>query len=161
MESLGQDVGMAKTTRLGASQRTHAFRHNAKKRLDSIRDQLHDPLLTVLTALLLFLLFVVVPLHASGIISAQGYGTLLVLLLASAVLVQSRTLLVIMVLLTAIGLAAAAAVFRFKLASSLHLYSRRGHASRLAYCSSLWLPAQCSLRGASPTIVSTAPSCFI
>ena len=153
---------MAKTTRLGASQRTHAFRHNAKKRLDGIRDQLHDPLLTVLTALLLFLLFVVVPLHASGIISAQGYGTLLVLLLASAVLVQSRTLLVIMVLLTAIGLAAAAAVFRFELASEPPPLSRGGgHASRLAYCSSLWLPAQCSRRGASPTIVSTAPSCFI
>lgn len=126
MESLGQNVGMAKTPRLGASQRTHAFRHNVKKRLDGIRDQLHDPLLTVLTALLLFLLFVVVPLHASGIISAQGYGTLLVLLLASAVLVQSRTLLVIMVLLTAIGLAAAAAVLRFKLASSLHLYLEAG-----------------------------------
>jgi fatty acid desaturase len=49
-----------------------------------------------------------------------------VLLLASAVLVQSRTLLVIMVLLTAIGLAAAAAVLRFKLASSLHLYLEAG-----------------------------------
>ena len=126
MESLGQDVGMAKATRLGTSLRTHAFRHNAKKRLGGVRDQLHDPLLTVLTVLLLLLLFVIVPLHASGIISAQGYGTLLVLLLASAVLVQSRTLLVIMVLLTAIGLAAAAAVFRFKLASSLHLYLEAG-----------------------------------
>jgi hypothetical protein len=54
-----------------------------------VRDQLHDSILTVLTILLLVLLFVIVPLHASGIISAQGYGFLIVLLLASCVLVQS------------------------------------------------------------------------
>jgi hypothetical protein len=93
-----------------------------KQRLGGVRDQLHDPLLTVLTVLLLLVLFVIAPLHSAGIISAQGYGSLLMLLLASAVLVQSRTLLGIMVLLTALGFAAAVGVLRFKLASNLHLF---------------------------------------
>ena len=126
MDPFGQDTSMVKSTSLSASQRTHVFRRNVRKRLGSVRDQLHDPILTVLTVLLLFLLFVVVPLHASGIIPAQGYGLLLVLVLASCVIVQSRTLMVVMVLLAALALSFTASVLRINMASNHHLYFEAG-----------------------------------
>jgi len=39
-----------------------------------MRERLRDPLLTVLTLLLGFLLFVVAPMHAAGIIRSEDVG---------------------------------------------------------------------------------------
>jgi Ion channel len=127
MESMGPDAGgLTQRPRVGVGQRVHTLNGHVQKRLGHVRDQLHDPLLTVLTVLLMVLVFFIVPLHASGIISAQGYGFVIVLLLASCVLVQSRTLLVIMILLGAIGVAATATVLRLQLASVLDIYLEAG-----------------------------------
>jgi hypothetical protein len=42
--------------------------------LGTLRERYSDPLLTVLTALLLFLMFVVAPLQAVGIVVFQAFG---------------------------------------------------------------------------------------
>ncbi len=126
MEPIKQDASTAPRSRSGTSHRMHVINGDVKKRIGHVRDQLHDPILTVLTVLLLFLIFVIVPLHAAGIISARGYGFVIILLLASCVLVQSRRLMVVTVLLMALGLAMTAAVLRFKLASDLDLYLEAG-----------------------------------
>jgi hypothetical protein len=62
----------------------------------------------LLTILLIFLMFVVVPLHAAGTVSDAGYGLVIILLLASCVLVQSTRWIVIAVLIIGIGLTVAA-----------------------------------------------------
>ncbi len=57
-------------------------------------------------------MFVVVPLHAAGTISVHGYGLVILLLLASCILMQSRSWSVIAVLVAGIGLAVAAHLLR-------------------------------------------------
>ena len=57
-------------------------------------------------------MFVVVPLHAAGTISVAGYGLVIVLLLASCVLLQSRGWIVIIVLVFGVGLTVAAHALR-------------------------------------------------
>lgn len=93
-----------------------------KQRLGRVRNQIHDPILSVLTFLLAFLVFVIIPLHAAGVIWVQGYSFAIVLLLASCVLVQSKRLMAIVVIILAVGLAAAAVVLRLKLNSVLDIY---------------------------------------
>jgi len=119
VEPFSRDGGATKAARLGAAKRPRIIRREIAERLGATQNQIRDPLLTILTIFLAVILFVVVPLHASGLVPAQGYGFLLVLLLASCVLVQSRTLMVGIVLFMALGLTAAAAVFRFKVALKL------------------------------------------
>jgi hypothetical protein len=50
------------------------------------REQLGDRLLTGLTVLLVFLTFVVIPLHASGLVVFEGYALATVLVMAGCVL---------------------------------------------------------------------------
>jgi hypothetical protein len=121
-----QDGGIAQRPRRGRGQRIPAMDGDVKKRLGRVRDQIHDPTLSVLTILLAFLIFVIVPLHAVGVISAQGNGFAIVLLLASCVLVQSKRLMAILVIVLAVGLAAAAVLLRLKLPSNLDLFLEAG-----------------------------------
>jgi hypothetical protein len=86
------------------------------------RDELRDPLLSVLTLVLIFLIFVIVPLHAAGTIEFKGYGFFIVLLLASCVLMQSTRWAVLLFLSLGLGLAAAGAVLRSRSLSPLDLY---------------------------------------
>ena len=80
-------------------------------------DELRDPLLSALTLLLIGLMFVVVPLHAAGIVSVAGYGLVIILLLASCILMQSTSWIVIVVLIFGVGLTVAAHTLR---AASAH-----------------------------------------
>ncbi|ACK51165.1 Ion transport 2 domain protein [Methylocella silvestris BL2] len=97
-------------------------RRRARLSLPKSRDEIRDPLLSILTLLLIALIFIVVPLHAAGAISAEGYGFVVVLLLASCALTQSRRWSVIVALLFGIGVAAAAIVLRSNSPSFVDLY---------------------------------------
>ena len=85
------------------------------------RDELRDPLLSVLTIILIGLMFVIVPLHAAGTVSVEGYGLVILLLLASCVLMQSTNWIVIVVLIVGIGLALAAHALRATTAAQSNL----------------------------------------
>ncbi len=93
----------------------------APVRFWAMRADLRDPLLSVLTLLLIVLIFVVVPLHAAGTISADGYVFVIVLLLASCILMQSTRWTILLVLLVGVGLAAAAAVLRARSPSTIDI----------------------------------------
>ncbi|VTZ26416.1 Ion transport 2 domain protein [Methylocella tundrae] len=93
----------------------------AVTRFRAKRDELRDPLLSVLTLLLILFLFVIVPLHAAGTISAEGYGFIIVLLLASCVLMQSTRWVVLVVLFSGVALAAAAVVLRSRSPSAVDI----------------------------------------
>ncbi len=91
-------------------------------RLHAAREKLRDPLLSVLTLLLIILVFVIVPLHAAGTISVEGYGFVIILLLACGVLMQSTRWMVLFALLLGIGLGVAGAIARSRSAYPLDLY---------------------------------------
>jgi hypothetical protein len=57
--------------------------------LGTLRERYSDPLLTVLTALLLFLMFVVAPLQAVGIVVFQAFGIFAALAMMTGVLILS------------------------------------------------------------------------
>lgn len=90
--------------------------------LPASRSALRDPLLSVLTFLLVIIIFVVVPLHAAGMISAEGYGFMVVLLLSSCALMQSRRWTLIVALGFGVALAALAILLRANSASMIDLY---------------------------------------
>jgi Ion channel len=73
-----------------------------------------DRLLTWLTILLVFLTFVIVPLHASGVIVVQGYGFLIVLIMASCILGAPSGLGAVIAMLFGVALGIAAGVARYK-----------------------------------------------
>jgi len=57
--------------------------------LDRLRLQLRDPLLTLLTLLLVFWMFVLAPLHASAVINTDIIGFILALAVTGALLILS------------------------------------------------------------------------
>ena len=81
--------------------------------LGRARERLGDRLLTWLTILLIILTFVIVPLHASGLIMAEGYGLAIVLVMASYFLGASASLPAVSLMLTGVGLAIVAYTIRF------------------------------------------------
>ncbi len=144
MEHIDQDGVIAKRPRLARVRRVRAIKADVKKRLGQVRDEIHDPILTVLTILLAFVIFVVVPLHAAGFVLLEGYSFVIILLLASCVLVLSKKLMAIFLIMLAVGLAAAAVVLRMKPDLPSTCMSRREQALSFAACSSLWSRARSS-----------------
>jgi len=71
-----------------------------------------ETFLTILTLLLLILMFGVAPLHAAGILSTQGLSLVLVCVLVGGVVFISRSLTAVVVMSVAIGLAVAASIHR-------------------------------------------------
>jgi len=57
--------------------------------LGTLRERYSDPLLTVLTALLLFMMFVVAPLQAAGFVVFQAFGVFAALAMMTGVLILS------------------------------------------------------------------------
>jgi Ion channel len=92
------------------------------QKLSSLRERWQDPLLTALTILLALLMFVLAPLRAEQISGAQEVGFALVAVLTGAVLVLSGKRFAIWALLTAILLAAIAAIHRLYQPSILDVY---------------------------------------
>jgi hypothetical protein len=91
-------------------------------RLPRLREQLRDPLLTVLTILLAFMLFVIAPLHAAGIIASEDVGLGFAFVVIGAVLFQSGITAAVVVMFVALGLAVTATVLRLQHQSPLDLY---------------------------------------
>lgn len=90
--------------------------------LKELRERWRDPLLTVLTILLALLMFVLAPLRAERIPGAQEIGFALVAVATGLVLILSGKRFAIWVLLTAILLAAIAAIHRRYIPSTLDVY---------------------------------------
>jgi Ion channel len=84
--------------------------------------RLRDPLLTALTILLMLMLFVIAPLHAAGTIHSQNYGIAMALVLVAGVFIMSGSMLAVIALLVAIGLAIAAALLPFRVDASLDVH---------------------------------------
>ena len=84
------------------------------KRFDHLYQRLSDPLLTVLTLLLSFLLFVLGPMQAAGVVTGQHFGYFFGLVLLPAVLLYSRNPLVAAPIGIAITLVVAAALLDFE-----------------------------------------------
>jgi len=91
-------------------------------RFRQAQHQWRDPLLTVLTALLILLMFVVAPLHAAGMIHARAYGIGLALVLVGGVFVMSASALAVIAMLVAIGLVIIAALLPFATDASLDVH---------------------------------------
>jgi len=72
--------------------------------LVTLRERYSDPLLTVLTALLLFLMFVVAPLQAAGITVFQAFGIFAALAMMTGVLILSGSSIAVFALLVAISM---------------------------------------------------------
>ena len=82
--------------------------------LARLHQRFSDPLLTVLTLMLSFLLFVIGPMQAAGVVSGQHFGYFFGLVLLPAILLYARNLLIAAAIAVAIALVAAAALLDFE-----------------------------------------------
>jgi hypothetical protein len=73
-------------------------------RIDYIHGRWGDPVLTALTVLIAIMMFGVAPLQAAGVIASPGPGPVFVVLVATGLLVVSRSLLPILVVAAAVTL---------------------------------------------------------
>lgn len=87
-----------------------------------MRERLRDPLLTVLTLMLGFLLFVVAPLHAGGILRSEDVGLGIALVVIITVWFQNGMSLAVGVMFVALGIALTAAALRHGGHTGLDLY---------------------------------------
>ena len=85
-------------------------------------ERFSDPLLTVMTLMLLFLLFGIGPMQATGIMTGQHFGYFFGLVLLPAAFLYSRNFLVAGPLAVAIALVVAAALFDFEKSPRTDLY---------------------------------------
>jgi uncharacterized membrane protein len=115
--------------------------------LADLRERWQDPLLTVLTILLALLMFVLAPLRAEHIPGAQELGFALVAVVTGAVLILSGKRFAIWALLTAILLAAIAAIHRQYMPSMLDVISTPVHGSSSVWRSFWRLDARSSVQG--------------
>ena len=93
-----------------------------KARFRRLQERLGDPLLTVLTILFAVMLFVIAPLHAAGIFASEDVGLVMGVLVIGTVIFAYGFSAAVIVLLVALGLAAAATVLRHQHQSPLDLY---------------------------------------
>lgn len=89
---------------------------------DRLHQRLSDPLLTVLTLMLSFLLFVIGPMQAAGVVTGQHFGYCFALVLLPAALLYSRNPLVAVPIGVAIALVITAALLDFERSSRTDLY---------------------------------------
>jgi len=87
--------------------------------LSRLREQLRDPLLTLLTVLLVFWMFVLAPLHAAAVVNTDIIGFFLALAVTGALLILSPRPGAVIAMVIAIGLSAAAAWLRLRQPSNV------------------------------------------
>src|SRR5262245_15655741 len=92
------------------------------KRIQRLREQLSDPLLTALTIMFGILLFVVGPLQAAGVVEAHYFGLAFGVMLLVAVFIVSGSGLAVGAILLSIALIVVATVLRLRQSSALDLY---------------------------------------
>ena len=91
--------------------RQAAKREKAREDFNRLREQMRDPLLTVLTIVLAFWMFVLAPLHHHAARDTNIVGFLLALAVAGALLVLSGRAVPAFLMLFGLSLSAAAAGF--------------------------------------------------
>ncbi len=91
-------------------------------RLSRLRERWGDPLLTTLTMLTIFFMFVIAPLQAVAILQFQEFAFIFTLLFVGGVFIMSGSLTVVILMLVAVGMTAAAAVHRLTAPSTLDVY---------------------------------------
>jgi hypothetical protein len=99
-----------------------ANRDDRRENFDRLRASLRDPLLTTLTLLLVFWMFVLAPLHAASVIDTDAVGFVLALAVTGALLILSRNPAAVLLMLAAIALAAAAAWLRLQQPSGFDVF---------------------------------------
>jgi hypothetical protein len=82
--------------------------------LGTLRERYSDPLLTVLTALLMFVMFVVAPLQAAGFAVFQAFGVFAALAMMTGVLILSGSSIAVFGVLVAISLNVLVIIFRLR-----------------------------------------------
>jgi Ion channel len=101
-------------------------------RFQIIQRRYRDPLLTVLTALLLILFFVIAPLNAAGVTIFEVFGFIVALAVIGGALIVSASPVALVALLIAFCMNGVAAILRIRTHSSLDLYLVAGAWSILA-----------------------------
>jgi hypothetical protein len=89
--------------------------------IDQLRERWADPALTVLTALLVVMMFVVAPLQALGLFAFQVSELVLALLLVVGIFVISGSPVAVVGMLVALGMITAGAILRIRSPSILDL----------------------------------------
>jgi Ion channel len=100
----------------------HGMHYGLKSCIQAMQARYRDPLLTVLTLLLLVLLFVVAPLEAAGILAFQAFGFIIALVMIGGVLVLSASPISFSVLLVAFFMNLAAVILRIRGHSNFDVY---------------------------------------
>jgi Ion channel len=95
---------------------------NLNNRIQFMQQRYRDPLLTVLTLLLLILLFIAAPLEAAGIVAFEGFGFVVALGMFGCALIISASPIAFTALLVAFCMNAAAAILRIRAHSILDIY---------------------------------------
>ena len=90
-------------------------------KIDQLRERWADPALTVLTVLLVIMLFVVSPLQALGLFAFQVSELVLALLLVCGIFVISGSPAAVIAMLVALGMIVAGAILRIRSPSILDL----------------------------------------
>jgi len=93
----------------------------AAERYRKLHQRLSDPILTLLTLMLSFLLFVIGPMQAAGILSGKQFGYFFALVLIPAAFLYSRNLLVAIPIAISIALVVAAALL--EVSSRIDVYA--------------------------------------
>ena len=93
-----------------------------RSHFDRLHQRLSDPLLTVLTLLLSFLLFVLGPMQSAGVVTGQHFGYFFGLVLLPAAFLYSRNFLVAAPIAIAIALVIMAALLDFEQSPRTDLY---------------------------------------
>lgn len=98
------------------------FSANMKEQIGRFRERWSDPLLTVLTILLAFMMFVFAPLQTAGLFVFQEVEFIFALALIGGVLILSGSPIATAILLIALGMNAVAAMVRVRQHSTLDIY---------------------------------------
>jgi hypothetical protein len=102
------------------------FIQDINERINRLRERWRDPLLTIITILIIFMMFVVGPLEASGIKLIHVFGFVVALAVVVGVFVLSGNWTAVIAMLIALGMASTATVTRLKAPSILDIYLLAG-----------------------------------
>jgi Ion channel len=83
-------------------------------RFRALQEQYSDPALTLLTVLLLFLMFVVAPLQAAGVLAFQGFSVVVAVVMIGGVLVISGSTVAAIITLIAFSLIVVVLILRLR-----------------------------------------------
>lgn len=102
------------------------FIQDINERINRLRERWRDPLLTIITILIIFMMFIVGPLEASGIKLIHVFGLVVALAVVVGVFVLSGNWTAVIAMLIALGMASTATVTRLKAPSILDIYLLAG-----------------------------------